>query len=82
MRSEAEQYVDRLVVCAFCKQEMQESAMTDVDDLEPNGDHKTLLVCPMCIDAMRPVHENMMQVTREMACDAGDRGMEGSWIKW
>jgi len=24
----------------------------------------------------------MMQVTREMAIDAGDRSLEGQWIKW
>ena len=26
--------------------------------------------------------ESMMQVTREMAIDAGDRRLEGTWVNW
>ena len=26
--------------------------------------------------------EQMVQITRDMAIDAGDRSLEGQWIKW
>lgn len=40
--------------------------------------------CADCMNHRQEAEQSqtMMQVTREMAMDAGDRSMEGAWIEW
>ena len=78
-----------MAICAICKAEHPEETMTDFDYLTPSGEHKTELACQGCTDDMqsagqqeREQLEQMMQVTREMAADAGDKNLEGQWIRW
>lgn len=74
-----------MAICVICKTEAPEEAMTDFDYLSPSGEHKTGLACPMCDDTMkqeRDERESMVQVTKEMAIDSGDRKLEGQWIHW
>lgn len=81
----AQAVVEPHVICDICKAEAPKEAMADFDYLTPNGEHQTGLACPMCDDAMkqeREERESMMQVTKEMAIDAGDCKLEGQWIKW
>lgn len=73
-----------MVICDICTDSYEDEMMADVDTLSCRGDHGTLRVCPICHDGImeQRKQENMMQVTREMAIDAGDRTLEGKWIEW
>lgn len=50
-----------------------------VSMLEKYGDKHTVMINGNCCP---PEEYQMRQVTREMAIDAGDRNLEGQWIRW
>ncbi len=35
-----------------------------------------------CRNEQGSENDKMVQITRDMAIDAGDRGLEGQWIRW
>jgi len=44
-------------------------------------------LCPDCVeqiilDEMETEENRYVQITRDMAMDAGDLSLEGQWIKW
>lgn len=45
------------------------------------------VVCYACLEYLKEQKQDdernrMMQITKEMAIDAGDRNLEGKWVMW
>jgi hypothetical protein len=49
--------------------------------IETYGDHRTHKLNGNCCPNGNE-QDNMVQITRDMAIDAGDRSLEGEWIRW
>lgn len=63
-----------LRICGCCKKEFKNEE--DIEYIKHTG------VCMSCLyylDEQRR-EDNMMQITRDMALDAGDPSLEGQWI--
>lgn len=73
-----------MVICDICNDSYENEAMVDIDSLTASGVHFVLCVCPMCHEGIieQRNNEKIVQVTKEMASDAGDKNLEGQWIKW
>lgn len=52
-----------------------------VNLIEKYGDRHTHKTYGYCCEK-EAERENLVQITRDMAIDAGDRSLEGQWIKW
>jgi len=62
--------------CKNCNAEIpEENGLKIEDDFLCNE-------CFVCLTDSKEEDRQEVQVTREMAMDAGDPGMEGTWIKW
>jgi DNA-directed RNA polymerase subunit RPC12/RpoP len=62
------------IVCSICEFEFQ-------------GNNEKDNLCPNCVEQIilneMEIEENRyVQITRDMALDAGDSSLEGQWIKW
>ena len=62
--------------CSNCNQELSQEKAIYLED--------GTTVCYSCLEYLQHEQErnSMMQVTREMAIDGGDRSLEGTWIRW
>ena len=62
-------------ICKECKKEVL-----------PEDFEEEIETCIECIiyaqEAENEQQNRLVQVTREMAIDAGDRSLEGQWIEW
>ena len=72
-------------ICGWCGAPCEEDGTpwtTIPKDFQPNSDIHTMVHGLCCAESEMMEHEQMVQVTREMALDAGMPEIEGSWIKW
>ena len=64
-----------MAICKECKKEVS-----------PEDFEKEIETCIECIiyiqEAECESQRQMVQVTRDMAIDAGDRSLEGQWVEW
>lgn len=67
--------------CGFCGIPMDENKYI-IDEIPENYNPNNYEhnVCEFCM--LNNESNRMHQVTKEMAIDAGDRSLEGQWIKW
>ena len=62
-------------ICKECKREVSP------EDFEEESE--ACIECSIYIqEAERESQRQMVQITRDMAIDAGDRNLEGQWVKW
>lgn len=69
--------------CGFCGVPLDENI--NIIDKIPENYNPNDYEHDVCIDCRMQEEDDgsdMYQVTREMAIDAGDRSLEGQWIRW